>query len=187
MKSQSPQTQKEYIRYLRLLNFNILCLQETHASTPSIIDSFNILFQPTQSSWTKHVGIISFSAEYDINIIDTSLSFASDRFQLCRVEHPQQLYEPFFILNIYAPANSATERHQFFQHLTIMLQEYRTTISFDRLIISGDFNYSILKPSLLNTSTSPLWIALLEANFHNAMKIGNLEEIHSFQRQHPTI
>lgn len=79
VKSQSSNTQKEYIRYLRLQNFQILCLQETHASTPSIIDSLNILLQPTQSNWTKHVGIVSFSSDYDISIIDTSSSFSSDR------------------------------------------------------------------------------------------------------------
>ena len=102
IKSNSPQTQKEYIRYLRLQKYDIICFQESHASTPELIHSLDIHFQPKMSHWTPHVGIISFSSNFQISIIGTSSTFISPRFQLCKVEHPQHFYESFFILNIYS-------------------------------------------------------------------------------------
>ena len=98
-------TPSSYLRFLRLQNFSILSLQETHASTPEIIESLNMRLQPCQSFWTEHVGIASFSLDYRITIIDTSTHFNSPRFQLCKISHPHNFYVPFYVLNIYAPVS----------------------------------------------------------------------------------
>ncbi|KAG1531701.1 hypothetical protein G6F51_013414 [Rhizopus arrhizus] len=121
IKTHAPQIQKDYIRYLRLQKYDILCFQETHASTPELIQSLDIYFQAKESHWTPHVGILSFNSNFYITTIDTSATFISTRFQLCKVEHPQHFYDPFYILNIYAPAHSNKERREFFDKLTVML------------------------------------------------------------------
>ena len=144
IKTASRQTQSDYIRYLRMLKHDIICFQETHAKTPELIDSLNIHFQPQASIWNKHLGIASFSSSFQLSLIDTSSFYVSDRFQLCKVEHPQQFYTPFYILNIYATANSNPERREFFDQLTSMLYAMNEQFSLDRMIIAGDFNYSIL-------------------------------------------
>jgi exonuclease III len=59
-KIQSPQTQSSYIRFLRLQNFDILALQETHA-TDTTTASIEMLLQAHQAFWTPHCGIVSFS------------------------------------------------------------------------------------------------------------------------------
>ena len=182
IKSNSPQTQKDYIRYLRLQKYDIICFQESHASTPELIHSLNIHFQPKVSHWTQHVGIISFSNNFQISIIDTSSTFISPRFQLCKVDHPQLFYESFFILNIYAPAHSHRERREFFDQLTRMLYGMHDKIAFDRLIVAGDFNYSNNRTEQLSYATSSEWRALLNEFFHNSMLMNDLANIPTFQR-----
>lgn len=182
IKTQNRQTQSEYIRYLRLQHYDILCFQETQARTPELISSLDIHFQPQSSHWTKHVGVVSRSPNFHITTIDTSHIFADTRFQLCIVEHPQKLYEPFFILNIYAPANTKKNRQVFFSQLVNMLYGMQDQITFDRLIISGDFNYSLLRPNMLTQTTSAEWLHLLELFFYNSMHMNNLIEIPTFQR-----
>ncbi|KAI9358469.1 hypothetical protein BD770DRAFT_294451, partial [Pilaira anomala] len=145
--------------------------QETQAKTPEIVNSLNIHFQPQYSIWTKHVGIVSLSSDYQITTINTSHLFVEDRFQLCRIDHPQKFYESFYILNIYAPANIHQHRRDFFTQLTNMLYAIQDTIDFTRLIISGDFNYSLLRPRTLSTTTSSIWLTLLEQYFYNAMQM----------------
>ncbi|KAG1506010.1 hypothetical protein G6F47_010929 [Rhizopus delemar] len=93
--SQSSPVQSAYIRYLRLQKFDIMSLQETHAS-PSSRTSLDMQFQAQQSFWTYHCGIVSFSSEFALTLIDGSPLYASDHYLLCKVEHPHQFYEPFF-------------------------------------------------------------------------------------------
>ena len=66
---------------------------------------------------------VSLSANFKITLINTDHIYADDRFQLCRIDHPQQFYETFYILNIYAPAHSQPTRREFFDNLTTMLYE----------------------------------------------------------------
>ncbi|KAG1272469.1 hypothetical protein G6F66_013350 [Rhizopus arrhizus] len=124
VKSRSPETQSNYIRFLKSTKqYDILCFQETQARTPDLVQSLNVHFQPQYSHWTKHVGIVSLSANFKITLINTEHVYANDRFQLCRIDHPQQFYETFYILNIYAPAHSQPTRREFFDNLTTMLYE----------------------------------------------------------------
>lgn len=182
IKSSNKQTQANYIRYLRLQNLDIICLQETHAGSTESIQSLNIHFQPNQAYWTKHVGIISFSQSYQISMVDTSEYYTSDRFQLCKVEHPLNYFNPFYILNLYAPASSAAERREFFEQLQSLLYNMYSQIDFDRLIIAGDFNYSHLRPHLLSGHTSFNWRQLLDMFFSNSMTMNNMCDIPTFQR-----
>jgi exonuclease III len=181
-------TQPEYIRYLRLQKYDILCLQETRAKTPELIHSLNMHFQPQTSHWTKHVGIFSFSPSFQITLINTNHLITNDEFrdriQLCQVEHPQKLYTPFFILNIYTPATTHRTRREFFDILSSMLYSMQDQLSFERLIIVGDFNYSHLRPHLLTRATSSEWIHLLGLFFFNSMMMNDLSEIITFQRTH---
>jgi hypothetical protein len=55
-------------------------------------------------------------------------------------------------------------------------------VAFDRLIISGDFNYSLLRQHVLQQATSNEWRALLAQFFSNSMMMNNLSEIPTFQR-----
>ncbi|KAG1323200.1 hypothetical protein G6F63_013089 [Rhizopus arrhizus] len=182
IKTHAPQIQKDYIRYLRLQKYDILCFQETHASTPELIQSLDIYFQAKESHWTPHVGILSFNSNFYITTIDTSATFISTRFQLCKVEHPQHFYDPFYILNIYASAHSNKERREFFDKLTVMLYAMQEHIPFDRLIIAGDFNYSNFRVDRISYATSSNWRILLDSCFQNCMEMNDMSAIPTFQR-----
>ena len=135
-------TPSHLLRFIRLQQFSILCFQETRAKTQEMINGLNIRLQPIQSFWTPRVGIVSFSLDFHITIIDTSNHFSTDRIQLCKITHPNNFYDPFYVLNIYAPVAPAPRQRDFYAKLYQLLHEFRGQISFDHLIISGDFNYS---------------------------------------------
>lgn len=182
IKTNSPQTQKDYTRYLRLQEYDIMCFEESHASTPELIHSLDIHFQPKISHWNPHVGILSFSNNFQVTLIDTSSTFVSSRFELCKVEHPQNSYVPFYILSLYASAHSNKERREFFDQLAHLLHSMYKQIPFDRLIIGRDSNYSHLRPGTLTSAISSQWHGLLEEFFHNSMLVNDLNKIPAFQR-----
>ncbi|KAG1446861.1 hypothetical protein G6F56_009441 [Rhizopus delemar] len=130
------------------------------------------------------MGILSFNPNFHFTTIDTSATFTSTRFQLCKVEHPHQFYDPFYILNIYAPAHSNKERREFFDKLTIMLYAMHEHISFDRLIIAGDFNYSNFRLDKISYATFSDWRTLLDSCFQNSMEMNDMSVIPTFQRNH---
>ncbi|KAI9356679.1 hypothetical protein BD770DRAFT_457915, partial [Pilaira anomala] len=173
VKTASSSTQSSYIRYLRHQQLDVLSLQETHTSADTI-PSINMQLQSHQSFWTPHCGIISFSPNHVLTLLDTDTLYASDRFLLCKDSHPHNFYEPIFILNIYAPANSNTERRSFFDSIYSMLFQLQAneTINLHRLIISGDFNYDYGRDILRNNhsfKTSSDWVIFLLELFHNCM------------------
>ncbi|KAI9336056.1 hypothetical protein BD770DRAFT_298783, partial [Pilaira anomala] len=148
-----------------------LSLQETHAN-PTSIPSLDIQFQAQQTFWTPNCGIISFSTDYILTKITTDMYFTSDRFILCKVHHPHNFYHPFYVLNIYAPSDSNTARRTFFESLGDMLFQMIDTISWDNLIISGDFNYDFYRDIQSGKGlfkTSQQWIAILQNSFYNSM------------------
>ncbi|KAG1368970.1 hypothetical protein G6F61_012730 [Rhizopus arrhizus] len=184
MKTSSATTQSFYIRYLREQQFDILSLQETHA-TPSTIPSMDTQFQAQQTFWTYYCGIVSFSTNYILTQIHTDHIFTSDRFLLCKVHHPHNFYEPFYILNVYAPADSNGARRSFFESMVTLLYELNDIITWNNLIISGDFNYDLArdidsKRGLFKTSTA--WTSPLENFFFNSMIHNSMNNIPTFQR-----
>lgn len=184
VKTQSPTTQSSYIRFLKEQSFDILSLQETHA-TSSSITTLNMQFQARQTIWTHHCGIVSFSTDYILTQISTDQYFSSERFILSKVHHPHQFYTPFYILNIYAPASSNAARRSFFQSLYDMLLQITDIISLDRLIISGDFNYDNerdIESGKGLYKTAQDWVFYMQHFFDNCMLHNNMEKIPTFQR-----
>ncbi|KAI8330151.1 hypothetical protein EDC96DRAFT_414657, partial [Choanephora cucurbitarum] len=142
-----------------------LAFQETLAS-PSIIPVLNTQFQAHQSLWTSNCGIVSFSSSYQFS---PDLLPDDDRVILTKVTNPHNLFPPFFILVVYAPASSGRERKTFFNHLLDSLNLPSLDVDSERLFIAGDFNYSYLRPNLFS-STSERWISFLDERFTNTLQ-----------------
>lgn len=113
VKSNSPDTRASFIRYLRTLNCDILCLQETHASTESLQKLLNNQFQIYDSIWTSHCGIIIFNP--NLCMLPTFITI-DQRAISCTISHTQSLFAPTTLINIYAPA-SYQPRRLFFDSL----------------------------------------------------------------------
>lgn len=172
IKVRSPATQSSFIRHLRIQQFDILCLQETHAS-PLTIPNLNMQLQAQQTFWTYHCGIVFFSTEY----ITTDHIFQSDRIILCKVQRPNDFYAPFYILNIYAPADSDSNRKTFLQQLYNMLIQMSDTLSMDHLIISGDWNYDYDRDTQngrIDYKISSEWVSYMKDLFYNCMRYNNM-------------
>ncbi|KAL4207714.1 hypothetical protein AB4K20DRAFT_1870387 [Rhizopus microsporus] len=73
---QFPQTQKDYIRYIRSQKYAVMCFQESLASSQDLISSLHIHFQLKAPYRTPHVDILSFSHNFQISDIDTSPTFS---------------------------------------------------------------------------------------------------------------
>ena len=181
VKSNNPKKQSQFIRYLRSLKFDIMTFQETHVSdnTLSIIDT---QFQARYSLWTRHCGIVSFSPSF---IFSDNLVPENDRIILTKVNHPYNAFEPFWLLVLYAPATSGQQRQQFFDNVLELLHNQDLDINLDRLFITGDFNYSYLRPHL-SSQTSLQWVSFLNDHFYNALMNDDLHEIPTFRRNEIT-
>ena len=190
VKAGHPQTQSSYLRYLRLQQFHIISLQETHAKPPNITP-IELQLQAQQYLWTYYCGIASFSSDYILTKIATNHIYDSERYILCKVHHPHNFFEPFFILNLYAPASSANRpRQEFFQSIYTMLSTLSDTLDIERLIISGDFNYDYERdidkaPRIVKTSLE--WIGYLDQHFHNCLLHNNMNTIPTYQHALSTI
>ncbi|KAG1042538.1 hypothetical protein G6F43_011881 [Rhizopus delemar] len=105
----------------------------------------------------------------------------NDRVILTKVTHPYNAFEPFFVLVLYAPANSGQQRQQFFDQVLNILHSPALGISLDRLFITGDFNYSYLRPHL-SSQTSLQWVSFLDDYCYNALLKNGLHELPTFRR-----
>ncbi|KAG0806282.1 hypothetical protein G6F17_011128 [Rhizopus arrhizus] len=88
---------------------------------------------------------------------------------------------PFYVLVIYAPDTSGQHRSQFFDQLFDLLHSPTLDINFDRLVITGDFNYSYQR-SHLSSQTSLQWVSFLDDHFYNALQKDDLHELPTFRR-----
>lgn len=184
VKQNHRKTQSAFIRYLRLQQFDILSLQETHASESSI-QSLNIQLQAKQTFWTEHCGIVSFSPTYVLTQVSTAHIFTSDRFILCQVQHPHQFYAPFYLINIYAPSSSQSQRRSFFASILDMLTKLADSIDLNRLIVSGDFNYDYHRDIASGKAlrqTNLNWVSFLQESFYNCMLHNGLDTLPTFKR-----
>ncbi|OBZ80993.1 Transposon TX1 uncharacterized protein, partial [Choanephora cucurbitarum] len=157
--------------------FDILALQETHAS-PSKQPVLNTQFQAHQTLWTFNCGLVSFSPSFTLS---DNLLPQIDRAILSRVHHPHNLFDPFYILVVYAPASSGRDRQQFFSLLLSQLRRPDLALNRDRLFIVGDFNYSYLRGAL-SSATSNDWLVFLETDFVNTLESSDSHEISTFRR-----
>ncbi|KAK4515183.1 Glycerophosphocholine phosphodiesterase [Mucor velutinosus] len=190
VKAGHPQTQSSYLRHIRLQQFNIISLQETHA-TDTTITSIELQLQAQQYLWTYYCGIVSYSSDYILTKIATSHLYESDRYIFCKVHHPHSFYEPFYILNLYAPATSDHRpRQEFFESIYTLLSTLSETIDLERLLISGDFNYDYAR-DINNASrisrTSLNWLGYLDQHFHNCMILNDMDTVPTYQHAFSTI
>ncbi|KAI9494664.1 Endonuclease/exonuclease/phosphatase, partial [Zychaea mexicana] len=155
----------QLIRYLREQQPHIITLQETHAHDDDVQERLHQQFCATQSFWTKDCGIVSLCPDIQltrINILDDS------RHILVRVEHKQNSFAPFYTITIYAPSSSHTARRRFFATL------YNSPIFNNqhpyrqRLVLTGDFNYSYRRADYRPNAPTD-WHTLLQEEFTNCL------------------
>ncbi|KAI8968756.1 Endonuclease/exonuclease/phosphatase, partial [Pilobolus umbonatus] len=172
-KTSQPQVSNDFVRHLRTQNIDILCLQETYASSPDTHFTLNRQFRSEQSIWTTHVGIVSLNPLITISPIFIT---RDQRVVACEIEHKQQLFDNFLLINIYAPAQRPT-RQLFFEYL-LNLPIFRLDVStnpdtiginnqdnMEKMIV-GDFNYNS-SPSTRPNLNSPQynWKSLMDTHY----------------------
>ncbi|KAG1139313.1 hypothetical protein G6F37_009854 [Rhizopus arrhizus] len=96
------------------------------------------------------------------------------------VTHPHNAFDPFYVLVIYAPATSGQHPSQFFDQLFDFLHPPTLDINLDRLVITGDFNYSYHHPHM-SSQTSLQWVSFLDDQFYNALQKDDLHELPTFR------
>ena len=116
----------EKFSLLRNISLDIVCIQETHCSTPSLQARFSQLLSSYSTFWTKHCGILiknksfsprNFRTFYDQRAIAVDITWNS---------------LTITILSVYAPTVTK-DRQNFFNHLALEKFEFP-------VIAAGDFN-----------------------------------------------
>jgi hypothetical protein len=134
-------TNAEFIRYLHTKKLHILTLQETHAKTPEQESLFHTQFQASDSIWSPHCGIVSFSL---------ALPFSNTHYSDCgrvittNVSYSSELFDSITVTVVYALANSQ-ERFAFLKDIMFHLN-YSPLLPNNpsRYILLGNLNYSPL-------------------------------------------
>ncbi|KAI8993512.1 Endonuclease/exonuclease/phosphatase [Pilobolus umbonatus] len=177
VKTNNSKKQKQFIRYLRSLNFDIMSFQESHVNE-NVSNLINMQFQSKAFIWTHHCGIVSLSSSLTLSF---NLISDNDRVILIKVTHCQQPLNPFYILNIYTPATNGSAQKSFFNSVLTSIYDLPTSVDLARTIIMGDFNYSYLRPRLYSQ-----WLSFLEEHFFNALSISDIHNIPTFNRTSTT-
>ncbi|CEP06938.1 hypothetical protein, partial, partial [Parasitella parasitica] len=158
--------------------YDILLLQETHATTQQIIDEFNIQFRTTttnSSHWTQHCGIVCLNNKYRLQIISDGIDngrYILANIQLYTTDNADNntLLTIATILNIYGRSGIHSQRSAFYTELlsTPPILQTLTDIRSTPTIILGDFNYSYehhLRQDGSLTSAPTEWINLLTEHY----------------------
>ncbi|KAG0973755.1 hypothetical protein G6F29_012651 [Rhizopus arrhizus] len=171
-KSSNPSSRQHLIRYIRSYNPTFVALQEIDGSDANNVQHLNILHQQfcsQQSLWTKYCGLLCFDPQYSL----TRIPLPEDsRCILAQVSHVTGNMAPFHILVTYAPASSHRARLEFFNTLLTFrqLSPLDPLSCIDRMIIAGDFNYSLPQSSSSQGSRAPeRWLQFLQCHFQNVM------------------
>jgi hypothetical protein len=153
---------QHFTRFLRTTQLDIITFQETHANGLEIQQTLDMLLQTKSSCWSSHCGIVSLNA----NILITPIFISIDqRVILSLVEQNKQSFDPFYILTIYAPANSQ-ERRPFFANLAAfhpIVSMFENPSA--RIVVTGDFNY----PHSTFTGVPQSWRDIISMNFHDCL------------------
>ncbi|KAG1107618.1 hypothetical protein G6F42_016302 [Rhizopus arrhizus] len=97
---------------------DILCLQETYASSPDVREHLNMQLQASDSIWTAHCGLVV-SLNNPNNLIQPIFISDDGRAIYCSVCHTTNLFPPLTIMNIiYAPASSSDNGYNFYTQLS---------------------------------------------------------------------
>lgn len=147
-KTSNISARNSMIRYLREhpSNLNIITLQETNAIDDATKNTFNILFRTQQTIWTSHCGIIALDPDLSLQQIPINLhnNDLNSRIIFTKVSSQQQLFTPFYLLTLYAPAHATAPRQRFFTALLDSpIFNSTSPLYTDRLFITGDFNENI--------------------------------------------
>ncbi|KAG1411345.1 hypothetical protein G6F58_008601 [Rhizopus delemar] len=154
-------TGRSFFHTLRSLPYDILALQETHASTSELQSNFDLCLQVSSSAWTSHCGLVSFNPSLTVHRLWSS---DDERLLAAEVRHISQLYDPFTVYVLYAPANR-TEYRSFLQNLS---NTYCATDIFtSRSVLLGDFNHNIHQPTASSTTRS--WFSWLRKHWFDAL------------------
>lgn len=157
-KTENQKKRTQFIRYLRTLGYDILVLQETHATDPLTIEQFNIQFQSKSSLWTPHCGILSLNNKFTIQSISEGID--GGRYILASLHLTQDMDNTTFptpiatILNIYGRSDASASRSAFYSELLdiSVIQDTlqnninnnninNNNINNNNIFIMGDFNY----------------------------------------------
>ena len=146
LKKNLSYTGRSFSHTLRSLPYDILALHETHAATSELQSSFDLCLQVSSSAWTSHCGLVSFNPSLTVHRLWSS---DDERLLAAEVRHISQLYDPFTVYVLYAPANR-TECRFFLQNLS---NTYCATDIFtSRSVLLGDFNHNIHQPTASSTT-----------------------------------
>ena len=100
---------KQLTTFIRTQKYDILTLQETHASMEQQ-PILNSLLKSHSGCWSYYCGIVSLNNQ----IIITPVLFSLDHcFILVQISHLNNFFDPFYTLTIYAPAESVPLRRFF--------------------------------------------------------------------------
>ncbi|KAG1615193.1 hypothetical protein G6F45_012498 [Rhizopus arrhizus] len=170
-KVSNPSSRHHLIRYIRSRSPSFVALQEIDNCGASLPHQ-NILHQQfccQHSLWTEYCGLLCFDPQFTISRIPLP---EGSRCILAQVDHIDGHMEPFHIPVVYAPASSSKARTGFFESILNFrqLSPLDTISCVDRLIIAGDFNYSIPTASLTRNSRPPQqWMHFVQCHFRNIM------------------
>ncbi|KAG1087739.1 hypothetical protein G6F42_020503 [Rhizopus arrhizus] len=159
------QSGRSFSRILRSLPYDILALQETHASTEQLQIRFNLSLQVSSSNWTPHCGLVTFNSSLTLIPLWSS---TDGRIMATKVTHTSSLFEPITIYVMYAPATS-TARFNFLHDSDHIFQYNRSPA--DRCILMGDFNHNLHRPTRSNRAL--LWYRWIQQHWHDPIHVNS--------------
>ncbi|KAG1136220.1 hypothetical protein G6F37_012136 [Rhizopus arrhizus] len=150
-----------FSRYLRSLPYDLLALQETHASSSLLQTRFDQCLQTSSSVWTQHCGLLSLNPMLKIEARWSSLD---GRLLVADVSHQSGFYDPLLVYVLYAPATRG-ERALFLHSLSFLLNfpqppPYRS-------VLLGDFNHNVHRPS--PTASVQPWLTWIRSFWHDPL------------------
>lgn len=195
VKTNHPTNRQEFIRFLRLQNFDILALQETHATTPELQLMLNQFFRTDSTTWSAHCGTVCFNPNLQLHPNFISID---GRVISCFIHHINQVFDPIEIISKYEPADRISSRRNFFRYLlhvlhllgapfsTIEDSSYIASHNTSRKLIMGDFNYAIRDITNLDRRTLDQQDA--QSQWHNSLQqlyrnwFDNMPNLPTFRR-----
>jgi len=189
-KLSNPEISSSFIRYLRSLDYDVFCFQESHASGDDVQSTLNMKLQAHSSIWTEHCGVVSLNPSISIVPILVTID---QRSIVCLVTHANNSFDPITLVNIYAPAQ-IRPRETFYANM-LNLPMFRALQDSpainDSMMIVGDFNYhaimydsdsshgiadSNMSGNLRAQSSQFQWHCLLTSMFHDLMYANDQEQ-----------
>lgn len=172
-KSENSTKRQQFIRYLKALGYDILVLQETHASDISTQELLINHFSCKSSLWTQHCGIVSLSTKFTLQNISDGID--GGRYILAHIYLTQDLETTTTIppiatiLNIYGRSDLHSARSAFYSELLDgpIVKDTITNSNNNPIFIMGDFNYQY-KDRRMDGSlicAPPSWTQLLEDRY----------------------